>query len=262
MQKPRLNASQSDRAVTAASAVEAARTARAAAKAARVSAAAAQRSVLVAKAANNVRAAQGAHARYEREALVTAPFRHQQQLQDVCESLHEDKARAARVALADLQAARSLRALQDQSDQRAGDIANALSSGEARRLNLTTHVWEREKSDQVVEELGLRFAWSRCVGTAGAEAGGDWRDQVWALKDLYAALGQHGRDPTEVMVQAGGVVDVTAVSAATWRWMMGALSLKCEFSRRDVTYLVSGRFLTMRITRRQSAAAGACRGVA
>jgi hypothetical protein len=133
-----------------------------------------------------------------------------------------------RQARAELEAIRSLQALQLDTSQRAVDIADMLDAGEARRINMTAHVWERKRSKRVVAELEIRFAWCRCVGTSGREAGGTWKEQHWALTELYSTLGQEGRDPTAVMAEAGGVPDKKAISVEMWRFICAGLSLKYD----------------------------------
>lgn len=231
MQQPRLSPAQSDRAAIAAHAATAARAARLAAQAARVEATAAERRALVAKAARaRATALWGREKnRQMQDGLASAsPARHVHGLDQVQGCLEEAASEARLQARAELHASRSLRALQLESQRASSIIDETRDAGEARRHNAIAHAQQRNRSNVIVEELELRFAWCRCVGTRARETGGTWSEQHSALSGLYALIGQDGRDPTAVLVGAGGVPNQIAVPVEFWRFICAGLSLKYD----------------------------------
>lgn len=229
MRRPRLSPAQSDRAADAARSAAAARAARLAAQAARVEATAAERRALVAKAANaRARALWGREKNHQLQDSLAIPVRHVRGLDQVQHCLEEAASEARQQARAELHAARSLRALQLESQRTGSVIDETLDAGEARRRNAIAIVQQRDRSNAVVEELELRIAWCRCVGTRARETGGTWTEQHSALSGLYAVLGQVGRDPTAVLVGAGGVPNQMAVMVEFWRFICAGLSLKYD----------------------------------
>ena len=233
MQRARLSPSQSDRAADAARAAAAARAARMAAQAARAEAAAAERRALVAKAASARAAALwGRETNWqvlERQDDRAAPIdRHVRGLDQVQHCLEAAAEKARQQAHAELHAARSLQALQIEAQRACSEIEEMLDAGEvARRRAAIARVRQRDCSNLVAEDE-LRLAWCRCVGTRALETGGTWEEQHAALSGLYAVLGQDDRDPTAVLVGAGGEPNQIAVTVDFWRFICAGLSLKYD----------------------------------
>ena len=242
MRRPELSAAESDRAANAASKQAEARAARIRAQAAQLKAIQAERRALVAKAASaRAKALWGREkSQQEQEQLQerrehgldvgrgSTSIRHARGLDQVQHCLEREADQARQQAHAERQAARSLRALQVDAQRVGNLIDDTLDAGEARRRTALAHARQRDRSTRVVEELELRFAWCRCVGTRAREAGGTWREQHSALSGLYAMLGQVDRDPTAVLQGAQGVPNQVAVDAEYWRFICAGLSLKYD----------------------------------
>jgi hypothetical protein len=229
MQQPRLSPAQSDLAAEAARSATAARAARLAAQAARVEAAAAERRALVSKAASaRATALWGREKNRQLQDAPAIPVRHVRGLDQLQHCLEDAANEARQQARAELHAARSLRALQLESQRVGSIIDETLDAGDARRRSAIVRAQQRSRSNVVVEELELRFAWCHCVGTRARETGGTWSEQRSALSRLYTVLGQDGRDPTAVLVGAGGVPNEIAVPVEFWRFICAGLSLKYD----------------------------------
>jgi hypothetical protein len=118
-------------------------------------------------------------------------------------------------ALQHQQQAATLHRLQARIVARTATVAEEITLAEQRRrAAVAARLAALRPVPEPEPEAEAVIAWRRCVATVGEERGGTWGAQRRALVAVYAAtLAQPERDPTEVMLDAGGTMRALFVAA-------------------------------------------------